>query len=230
MPKPREKHWRLDRRTLATQRAGAIAYLVSVEYFAGELVAAAAWSTPPYSWTANYISDLGLTMCSQTLCSPRHAVMNGGLFVLGMVVILGSLLLRDRLFVGRLGRSALLLMLLSGVGDVMLALFPGTVETDANGADLMHVMGAVFAIVGGNTGILLCGVALALAHRDRVLAGYSLISGATGLVALALFANEIDLGLGIGGIERVAANPVVIWMVVAGAYTLTQLRSAADEP
>ena len=106
---------------------GGLVYVVSAQYFVVEQLAAAAWSEPTYSWTANYISDLGITHCSPSVCSPRHAWMNVALATLGVVIGLGSWLLRDALFVGRLGRCALALMLLSGLGDVLLAVFPGTV-------------------------------------------------------------------------------------------------------
>lgn len=204
---------------------GGLVYLCAAEYFAAEQVAAAAWSAPAYSWTSNYISDLGLTSCSQSVCSPDHAVMNAGFAALGIVVSLGSWLLRDQLFSGRLGRAALSLMLLSGVGDVLVGLFPGSVETQASGSNLLHVVGAVLSIGGGNAGILVCGIALARARRTRLVAGYSVCSGVVGLVALGLFAQEIDLGLGIGGIERVAAYPIVIWMVLLGADILIRRRS-----
>jgi len=203
---------------------GGVVYLFAVEYFVAEQVAAAAWSNPAYSWAANYISDLGVTSCSPTVCSPRHAVMNTGLVTVGVVVSLGSWLLRDVLYVGRLGRSALVLMFLNGVGNVLVGSFPGSVATDADGSNLMHTIGAVLAIVGGNAGILVCGVALR--RRNPLLATYSITSGVIGLVALALFANGIDLGLGIGGMERVAANPINIWIVLLGLHTLTRQRSA----
>lgn len=197
---------------------GALLYLLAAEYFILELVAAAAWSEPAYSWTGNYISDLGVTSCSPSVCSPQHALMNTGLVILGGVISLGSWLLRDRLFQGWIGRSALALMLLSGLGDVLVGTFPGSVEVAAEGSNSMHVLGAALAIVGGNAGILLCG--LALDRRHRWLAGYCVISGAVGLGALALFVLGVDLGLGAGGIERLAADPVVIWMIVVGASIL----------
>ncbi len=203
---------------------GGVVYLFAAEYFVAEQVAAVAWSTPPYSWSSNYISDLGLTSCSPSVCSPRHAVMNAGFVALGAMIGLGSVLLRKLMFAGRLGSLALALMVLSGVGDVLVGLFPGSVDPGAGGSTPLHALGAALAIIGGNTGILLCGVALW--RRNRILATYSMLSGALGLVALALFAADVHLGLGIGTMERLAADPIVVWLVVLGAVTLTRRRAA----
>jgi hypothetical protein len=41
-----------------------------------------------------------------------------------------------------------------------------------------------------------------------------------GLAAFALFALGLDLGVGIGLVERVAADPITVWMVVVGTATL----------
>jgi len=207
---------------------GGLVYLLALEYFFAEQVAAAAWGTPSYSWASNYISDLGITSCSATVCSPRHVVMNLGFVTLGVVVGLGSWLLRNQLFSGRTGRLALCLMSLSGVGDVLVGLFPGSVEGVASGSQMMHTLGAGLAITCGNAGILLSGVSLW--PRDRFLAGYSTVSGVVGLAALAFFVGDAPLvaEIGVGAIERIAADPIVIWMVVLGAWSLSRAVRERD--
>ena len=82
---------------------GGIAWIAAtLQYFAAQGVAATAWH-PPYSWSGNYISDLGNTACgpfavphgaSMYVCSPRHALMNGSFVVLGALFVTGTLLLR----------------------------------------------------------------------------------------------------------------------------------------
>jgi len=47
-----------------------------------------------------------------------------------------------------------------------------------------------------------------------------IVAGVAGLVATALFVEEIYLGIGIGGMERIAAYEIPIWSIVAGASLL----------
>lgn len=195
-------------------RTGAGVYLMAGQYFVAEQLTAAAWHEPGYSWRHNYISDLGIVDCSAAVCSPQHEVMNGSFMLLGSIVAVGSVMSRRHLPAGRHRRVAACLMVASGVGDLLVGLFPGSVS-GTGAANLLHTTGAVLAILGGNAGILLAGLALRHGGR-RAIAGYSVASGLVGLVALVLFGLGIDLGLGIGTVERIAADPIVVWMVVVG--------------
>ena len=64
--------------------------------------------------------------------------------------------------------------------------------------------------------MVLLGIALTQSREHQVLAIYSIFSGVVGLVATALFINDHYLGLGIGGMESVAAYPLRLWLIVAG--------------
>ena len=203
---------------MVSVRVGAVVYLLAAQYFVAEQLTAAAWRDPDYSWAHNYISDLGLLTCSPEACSPRHALMNASFLVLGATIATGSVLLRNQLRAGNLRRVAVGLLVASGVGDLLVGSFPGSVA-DASGSNLAHTTGAVLAIVGGNAGILATGLLLRRG-RHRRLAIYSITSGMVGLAAFALFGLDVDLGLGTGTIERIAANPITVWMVVVGALTL----------
>jgi hypothetical protein len=82
-------------------RAGAIMWIAGpVLFLIAQLAAQSAWRTP-YSWMANPLSDLGAVRCQRTgsgyplpryICSPLHAVMNGSLVALG-VLLAGRVLL-----------------------------------------------------------------------------------------------------------------------------------------
>jgi hypothetical membrane protein len=53
--------------------------------------------------------------------------------------------------------------------------------------------------------------------------GASLALGLTGLAGAALFLAQVDLGFGVGGMERIAVFPLLIWTVaVAVAVRLTR--------
>ena len=61
---------------------------------------------------------------------------------------------------------------------------------------------------------------MVLATSWSVLAVYSIASGVVGLLATALFVSDLYLGVGIGGMERLAAYPLPLWLFVAGSYFL----------
>ena len=56
--------------------AAVVLLLNAVQWVVSEAVAAAAWTSPPYSYATNYISDLGVPECGthyqgRTICSPE---------------------------------------------------------------------------------------------------------------------------------------------------------------
>ena len=46
--------------------------------------------------------------------------------------------------------------------------------------------------------------------------GLSLALGLTGVAGTVLFLAQVDLGFGVGGMERVAAFPLLVWTVGVG--------------
>src|SRR5262245_26670143 len=53
-------------------------------------------------------------------------------------------------------------------------------------------------------------------RKRKALAAYSIVSGVAGLIATALFITDYHFGLGMGGMERVAAYPLPLWLTVFG--------------
>jgi hypothetical protein len=80
-------------------------WILTLEFFAGQAVAQAAWRTP-YSLLTNSISDLSNTACGSWppasvhlaslglsatyVCSPRHSVMNVSFSATGVLILLGT--------------------------------------------------------------------------------------------------------------------------------------------
>ena len=62
----------------------------------------------------------------------------------------------------------------------------------------------------------------AASHRQKRLAIFSIIAGSVGLIATALFISGNYLGTGIGGVERIAAYPLPLWLIVVGVALLRQ--------
>ena len=58
------------------------------------------------------------------VCSPRHALLNGGLVLLGVQVLVGTLLLRPLLRDARIGRAAGALLVVAGAALPFIGAFP----------------------------------------------------------------------------------------------------------
>lgn len=206
-------------------RAGTFLWILAVQFFIVQAIVQAAWTTP-FSLAGNFISDLGNTVCApyppdsaSYVCSPRHGLMNLSFIILGITRIVGAVLVRDAFPSGSLRNGGLGLVAASGLGVILVGLYPENVNGD------WHRGGAGLDLVGGNAGIALLGVALWRIRRPGF-AVYSVVSGVMGLIALWLFMSDRYFGLGIGGMERLAAYPIPIWMIAAGIYLFPRTRRA----
>lgn len=206
-------------------RAGAIAWIVAVQFFVTQVVVASAWSRP-FSLRLDYISDLGNTACgpypagsTNLVCSPWHAAMNLSFVVLGITMIVGARLTRSVFPAGWVRSVAASLFAMAGVGVILVGIYPENTD------NARHVVGAGVNFVAGNIAMIIYGLALAQQpERHRALMQFSLVTGTLGLLATLLFVTGQFLGLGLGGMERVAAYPMTVWQIVAG---IALLRSAA---
>ncbi len=196
---------------------GSIIWILAIQFFIAQIVVQSAWVTP-FSLTQNFISDLGNTICgpygNNYVCSPWHAWMNLSFGALGVIILLGVALIRSGFPVGRVRTAGLVLLSMAGAGIILVGLFP------ENGNLTMHKVGAAGHFVIGNLSMVVLGISLMLAGRLQILAAYSIASGLIGLLATALFISEKFLGLGIGGMERVAAYPLPLWLIVTGIVFL----------
>lgn len=199
---------------------GPLVWVLSVQYFVVQLVAAAAWDSG-YSWRFNVISDLGNSACGQYagryVCSPDHILMNVSFIMLGLTMALGSLLIYQEFKESRLSLIGFSLMALAGFGTFLVGLFP------ENTIKFMHGLGAFFALFIGNVSLVV--LALALSRVRRGFRAYTFMSGVISITAFMLFAADIYLGLGQGGMERVVSYPQTLWLILFGIYmTHSHLR------
>ena len=206
--------------TTDRSRQGAFIWILAIQFFIAQAVVQSAWTTP-FSLTTNFISDLGNTTCAPSppestsyVCSPGYAVMNASFIFLGIIKILGAILIRAAFPTGPLRDTGLSLIALSGLGVILVGLFPQDVNID------WHRAGAGIDLVCGNLGIAVLGVAMWRSGRRAGFAAYSILSGVAGLVALWLFVAEHNLGLGTGGMERVTAYSNTVWLILAGVILL----------
>ncbi|MFE5710667.1 DUF998 domain-containing protein [Streptomyces sp. NPDC056501] len=209
-------------------RIGYAAWVVGVvQFFVVHGIAESAWARP-YSWALNNISDLGNARCAlqaapepRYVCSPEHGLMNGSFIALGVLLVVGAVLTGDALW--RKGPAAALARLLlagAGAGFVLAGLAPADVDEN------LHVLGALLIMAGGNIGLVLAGSGLADHVRPPLRRATALL-GIAAITALGLFLSRHYLGLGMGGMERVAAFPLLLWALAAGALGLVRRPGGA---
>ncbi len=201
---------------------GPLCYAVGVQYFLVQLVVALRWS-PAYSISRNTISDLGNTACGawhgRYVCSPLHDLMNWSFIVLGVTMMVGSVFIFRDFAKGRAAATGLTAMAISGLGVVMVGLFP------ENSVPALHGLRAAIPFVLGNGALLVLAFALEMPMPMRV---YAFLSGTVAILGLAAYASGHYLGLGEGGMERVVAYPQTIFLVVIGCYLTATLGAARN--
>jgi hypothetical membrane protein len=202
-------------------RAGAVAWIAAGQFFVAQVVVASAWSRP-FSLRSDYISDLGNTVCgpypagsTHDVCSPWHLAMNTSFVVLGITMILGAVLTRRAFPIGWVRALAGALFIAAGVGVIVVGVYPENTD------NARHVLGAGLNFVAGNIAMIVYGLALAQRPGERRgVRSLSLFAGALGLLGTLLFVSGNYLGIGLGGMERVAAYPMTVWQMVAGMSML----------
>lgn len=209
---------------------GAACWIAALHNVVVEFLVAAAWPTP-YSFARNMISDLGNTACGpfpqiggSTLhvCSPLHGLMNGSFVVYGLLVVAGAVLTRRAWPATRPATAGLGLLALGGAGVIAVGLVPENVNL------VLHSIPALVGFVAQNAAMVVLGVATA--RSVRWLSRFSVACGVAGLAATVLLLTGVHLGLGPGGMERVAANPLTLWLLVAGLWLLLRRGYAAGKP
>jgi hypothetical membrane protein len=195
--------------------AGAV-WVCAAQFFLAQVIAQSRWTTP-FSLATNYISDLGNTTCGlypavagKYVCSPWHTLMNVSFVLQGIIILLGAVLARPAFAGMRRVEPVFPLLVVTALGMVGVGLFPEDVN---NGA---HVFSAGTQFITGNAAMIVFGIAAQRVKRWRAFAVFSITFGITGLLATALFAQGYGLGLGVGGLERVAAYTLPVWLITAG--------------
>jgi hypothetical membrane protein len=197
-------------------RAGALCWVAALPLFlAANLVVGLRWQNPRFSWSDHNISDLGNVTCGiwdtsrpRLVCSPWHTAMNTALITTALLLVAGFVLAWRR------WRTGQWLMVLGAAGLGLAGAFPA----DRN--ENMHVLGALLVFAAGNIGLLIAGL-----HRRAPLRLLTLGLGLLGVIASALFIARQGLGLGVGGMERVAVFPLPVWACCAGLRCIREARS-----
>lgn len=172
--------------------AGLCFFVGSAAYLLLTLVAETAY--PDYSTSTNFISDLGV--------GPTAGVWTAALAAVGLLGLVGTYLLYRSEHL----RVLPLLLGLAAVGAL------GVAAVNEN----MGPMHGVFAFMA----FLFGGLAAIFSYplvKPPLRYAFPVL-GVVGLAAQALFASHAYLGLGVGGMERMIALPVVLFEMSFGAY------------
>ncbi len=213
---------------LSTERlrwGAALWILAVVQYFVTQIVVASAWTTP-YSWTRNFISDLGNSRCGEFavphgqpgyVCSPEHWAMNGSFILAGALGGAGILLLRQLWPAGRAVTISVVLWLAAAVGKIVVGLVPENTNIG------VHTLGAL-NIPLGSVAILLLGSCVGRTmgwlHPTGIALACIGLVGTVLSVAGQYGGSGAYVGLGAGGAERLASYPGSLWMLLVGIAVL----------
>jgi hypothetical membrane protein len=183
-----------------------------------QVIAQAAWQNPPYDVTFNNISDLGNVSCQawsddqRFVCSPRHAVANGGFLAGGALLIVGLLLMRSLWQRTRLGLASWLCLF----GGGLLWLTAGYWPADVN--EGLHLTAFLWLLLG-QVGLILsiAGLAVSVPQPIRLLAP---VVGVLGMVSVFTFLGQQYFGLGRGLAERITVYSVSVWLAMLAAWVI----------
>ncbi|WFF01965.1 DUF998 domain-containing protein [Micromonospora sp. WMMD964] len=211
-------------------RIGALCWVAAAPTFlVANLVTGLRWRDPTYSWATHNISDLGNAHCGiwdtsrpRYVCSPWHPLMNAATLTTAVLLTVGILLTWRILGRGGAVRAAQTLLLLAAGGYALAALHPADVDENR------HVLGAVLIMGLGNVGLLLAGFAPATTTLGRW-RRLTLTAGIIALVGTVLFFAQQGLGIGVGGMERVAVLPFPLWACCLGVL-LAETPTPAPTP
>ena len=135
--------------------------------------------------------------------------MNLAFVGLGVLMVVGAPLIHQEFRERRLATLGFCGMAIAGLGTVLVGLSPENVNLT------VHMLGAAGPFVVGNVALVILSCTLMMSMSVRVVTG---LAGGIGLLGLCFFALGVDLGLGQGGMERVAAYPQTIWLIIFGVY------------
>jgi hypothetical membrane protein len=136
--------------------------------------------------------------------------MNISFSLQGVIILLGALFARPALAARGSGALVFPLLVVTALGMLSVGLFPEDVNNRA------HVASAATQFITGNAAMIVFGIAANRVKPGRAFAVISIALGVTGLIATALFAQGYGLGLGVGGLERVAAYTLPVWLITTG--------------
>jgi len=194
--------------------AGALIFVAVTQFVLGVIISEALY--PGYSISANYVSELGV--------GPSSMIFNSSVFLMGLLLIIGAY------FLHRAFNFTMLTVtfVLTAIGSMGIGIF--TLDTGT-----MHNIAALFFwLFSGLSAIF--AVICSYVHEFKLMKmPFSIIAVILGLTELGGFVLLVgnmyglgvgDFGLGVGGIQRMALYPILMWLAGFGGY----LMAHPDKP
>lgn len=175
--------------------AGVLFFIAAAQFILGLIVAEALY--PGYNISNNYISDLGVGSSS--------TIFNVSVFFLGLLSIIATYFLQRAFHF----KVLTILLAVSAVAAMGVGLFT---ENSA----LIHYIASVLVFLFGALSAI-----FSYRLMKRPLTIIVVLLGVLSLSAMALFLGNTDLGLGVGGMERMIVYPILIWLEGFGAFLIT---------
>jgi hypothetical protein len=176
--------------------------------------AASRYGPPSYNPFLDSISDLQAVKCGlfqgSQVCSPANFEANLSVALAGLLLILGTVMIRGTLPRSPSLPSAIGLFVVAGVGSLLNAFTPEDVTFVGD------VVTALIIFLGANFGLIQIGKAFS----SGSLGTFSKALGALGLAALTLDGVGASGILGMGTLEWLVVAPVLVWEAVMGASIL----------
>lgn len=176
--------------------AGAIIFVGVTQFILCVLIAECLY--PGYNVSNNYISDLG------KLNAPSAPIFNASVFILGLTVAAGACFLKQIIA----NKVFLCLLVLCGVGAMSVGIFPEDFGP-------IHLAASLTAFLFGTLSAI-----TSYKFQKAPLSYFAVILGIISLSALILFGLKIDLGLGVGGVERMIVYPILLWAIGFSGYLI----------
>ncbi len=175
------------------RNAGVITFVGTFQFIIMMIVAEAEYKG--YSISSNYISDLGVGSTS--------FVFNPSIMIFGIAIMISSYLvykgLKTKLFPT--------LMFIGGLGAFLVGVFPEYSPYH------IHTIVSFITFLFGSLAVI-----SSYRLQGSLMKYISILVGLFSLVSLFLFASGVTLGLGPGGIERMIAYPVLLWILYFSGY------------
>jgi hypothetical membrane protein len=206
-----------QRRVFAVS-AAAVWIAAGVGYLTLEAITAVAFPKH-YSYVDNFISDLGEINC------PRAHLMNTAFCVQGTLFLVGAVLVH-RTFESVKAGWFLTLAAANAVGNIVVATIHSGPSARVDGTLWVHVLGALLAIVGGNTAILAGSSVLRNAGWPRWYRGVSVGLAVFGLLSLTALIVESKIAtlniLPPATWERCSVYSIIVWQMFTAACLLAR--------
>lgn len=164
---------------------------------------------PGYSTSQNQISDLGASQPPNSIIvQPSAAIFDAVMIISGLLITAAAYCIH-RAF---MSRAVTVLLALFGIGVLGVGIFPG------NYGELHAIFALLTFIFGGLSAIA------AYKVETSPFRYFSIAMGAISLLDLLLYFvlgnSSPFLALGLGGLERWIAYPILLWVTCFGGYLM----------